>query len=253
MGVMEGKTCVVTGAAGSIGRASAGLFAAEGARVMLVDRDAARLAAALKSLGAGDRVASHAADVADTAGTRAYIAATVERWGKIDVLFSNAGVSGAIAPVTEYPEEAFDAVMAANVRASFLACKYALPHMNDGGSIIITSSIMGVKANPSICGYATSKHAVVGLMRCVAKEVAPRRIRVNVLAPGPVDNDFQTDIEDRLSAAIGFDATEMINRAIPLGRHAKPEEIARTALFLASDASSFSTAGVYMADGGMNA
>ena len=253
MGALEGKTCIVTGGAGSIGLAAARLFAAEGARVMLVDQDPVPLERAAGSLAAPDRVALHAADVAQAADTRAYLQATVQRWGKIDVLFSNAGLSGAIAPVTEYPDEVFDRVMAVNVRASFLACKYGLPLMNDGGSIIITSSIMGVRANPAIVGYATSKHAVVGLARVVAKEAAPRGIRVNVLAPGPVDNAFQADIERRLGAAIGTDATAMINRAIPLGRHARPEEIARTALFLACDASSFSTAGVYMADGGMNA
>lgn len=252
MGVMDGKICVVTGAAGSIGLASARLFASEGARVMLVDRQARTLAEAEQSISAPGRVASTVADVADGAATRGYIAAAVERFGKIDVLFSNAGVSGPIAPITDYPDELFDAVMAVNVRASFLACKYGLPHMNDGGSIIITSSIMGVKANPNIVGYATSKHAVVGLMRVVAREIAPRGIRVNVLAPGPVENSFQDDIEKRLSDVIGIDATEMINRNIPLGRHARPEEIARTALFLASGASSFSTGGVYMADGGMN-
>lgn len=252
MGVMNGKACLVTGAAGSIGLASARLFAAEGARVMLVDREAAKLEEAVRSCAAGERAAGHAADVADAAQTRAYVQAAVSRWGRIDVLLSNAGISGVIKPVTEYPEEVFDAVMAVNVRGSFLACKYALPHMNDGGSIIITSSIMGVKANGNIAGYATSKHALIGLMRCVAKEVAPRRIRVNVLAPGPVDNSFQTEIEQRLSAVTGTNATEMINRNIPLGRHAKPEEIARTALFLASEASSFSTGGVFMADGGMN-
>ncbi|OGA46298.1 MAG: hypothetical protein A3G25_13795 [Betaproteobacteria bacterium RIFCSPLOWO2_12_FULL_63_13] len=142
--------------------------------------------------------------------------------------------------------------MAANVRGSFLACKYALPQMNDGGSVIITSSIMGVKANGNIAGYATSKHALIGLMRCVAKEVAPRGIRVNVLAPGPVENAFQSDIEQRLSALGGFDATEMINRHIPLARHGKPEKIAKSVLFLASEASSFSIGGVFMADGGMN-
>src|SRR3990172_4868420 len=253
MGVLDSKTCIVTGGAGSIGLASAKLFAAEGARVMLVDRDPAQLEKVAQSFSEPERVATHAADVSQSADTRAYLEATVKRWGRIDVLFSNAGLSGAIAPVTEYPDEVFDAVMAVNVRASFLACKYGLPQMNDGGSIIITSSIMGVKANPNIVGYATSKHALIGLMRVVAKEAAPRRIRVNVLAPGPVDNPFQTDIEKRLSSAIGIDATEMINLNIPLGRHAKPEEIARTALFLASEASSFSTAGVYMADGGMNA
>ena len=125
--------------------------------------------------------------------------------------------------------------------------------MNDGGSIIITSSIMGVQANPNIVAYATSKHAVVGLMRTVAKEAAPRNIRVNVIAPGPVDNEFQTDIEDRLGAVVGIAATKMITQAIPLKRHATADEIAGTVLFLASDQSSFSTGSVFMADGGLNA
>ena len=252
MGVLDSKVCVVTGAAGSIGLASAKLFILEGGKVMFVDRDAAALARATKELPAA-QVAILAADVADTAATRGYLKATVDRWGKIDVVFSNAGMSGDIKPITEYPDEVFDRVMAVNVRASFLACKYGLPLMNDGGSIILTSSIMGVRANANIAGYATSKHALIGLARVVAKEVARRKIRVNVLAPGPVDNAFQTDIEDRLGMAIGADATQMINQAIPLGRHARPEEIARTALFLASDASSFSTGGVFMADGGLNA
>jgi len=251
MGSLEGKVCVITGAAGSIGSASARAFAAAGGRVLLVDLDEDALARAAGTINEGE-VDTHACDVADAAGTQAYIAAAVTKWDGIDVLFLNAGVSGAVAPVTDYPDDVFDRVMAVNVRAPFLGCKYGLPHMNDGGSVIITSSIMGVRSNPNIVGYTTSKHAVVGLARCVAKEAAPRGIRVNVLAPGPVDNAFQTDIEDRLSQAIGTDATEMINRGIPLGRHARPEEIARTALFLASDASSFSTAGVYMADGGLN-
>lgn len=253
MGAMDGKVCVVTGAAGSIGLASVKLFVGEGAKAMLVDREPAELAKAERALAAPGRVDSFAADVADAQATRNYLNAAASKWGKIDVLFSNAGTSGAIAPITEYPDDVFDRVMAVNVRASFLACKYGLPLMNDGGSIIITSSIMGVKSSPNIVGYSTSKHALVGLMRVVAKEAAGRRIRVNVLAPGPVDNSFQGDVEKRLSSAIGADATRIINSAIPLGRHARPEEIAATALFLASDASSFCTAGVYMTDGGMNA
>jgi NAD(P)-dependent dehydrogenase (short-subunit alcohol dehydrogenase family) len=252
MGVMDGKVCVVTGAAGSIGLASAKLLADAGGKVLLVDREQAALDKAAKTIGAGDHVATHAADVADAAATRGYLDAAVKRFGKIDVLFSNAGVSGDIKPITDYPDDVFDRVMAVNVRASFLACKYGLPLMNDGGSIVNTSSIMGVRANPNIVGYATSKHAVVGLARVVAKEAAPRRIRCNVLAPGPVDNAFQTDIEKRLSNAIGIDATEMINRNIPLGRHAAATEIGNVALFLASDASSFCTGGVYMADGGLD-
>ncbi|MFP6732510.1 MAG: SDR family oxidoreductase [Rhodospirillales bacterium] len=254
MGQMDGKVCVVTGAAGSIGFASARAMLGEGASVLLVDIDEPALIRRLAEAGEfGDRVASKSADVADTESTIAYLGAAVERWGKIDVIFSNAGTSGEIAPITEYPEEVFDRVMAVNVRASFLACKYGLAQMNDGGSIIITSSIMGVQANPNIVAYATSKHAVVGLMRTVAKEAAPRNIRVNVIAPGPVDNEFQTDIEDRLGAVVGIDATKMINQAIPLKRHATADEIAGTVLFLASDQSSFSTGSVFMADGGLNA
>jgi NAD(P)-dependent dehydrogenase (short-subunit alcohol dehydrogenase family) len=253
MARLNNKVCVVTGGAGSIGLASARLFVAEGGKVMLVDRDPSALSQAAKTFLAPDVIDTFTADVADPHATRNYLNAAVSRFGKIDVLFSNAGMSGAIAPVTDYPDEVFDRVMAVNVRASFLACKYGLPQMNDGGSIIITSSIMGVNSAPAIVGYATSKHAVIGLMKVVAKESAARRIRCNVLAPGPVDNTFQGDIELRISKAIGANATEMINGEIPLGRHASPEEIAQTALFLASDASSFCTGSVYMTDGGMNA
>ncbi|NQV56737.1 MAG: SDR family oxidoreductase [Rhodospirillales bacterium] len=254
MGQLDGKVCIVTGAAGSIGLASAELMLAEGASVMLVDNNDAQLANALQKLKAhGGKVAGTAADVSDTESTKAYIEATTQQFGKIDVIFSNAGASGDMAPITEYPEDVFDRVMAVNVRASFLACKYGLPQMNDGGSIIITSSIMGVHSNPNIVAYATSKHAVIGLMRTAAKEVAARGIRVNVIAPGPVDNEFQTDIEDRLSSVIGINATDMLNQVIPLKRHAKATEIAGTVLFLASDQSSFSTGSVFMADGGLNA
>jgi NAD(P)-dependent dehydrogenase (short-subunit alcohol dehydrogenase family) len=253
MGMVEGKVCVVTGGAGSLGLASASLLLQEGARVMLVDNNQEHLTRATKALKANaDFIGTVKANVADTLETQNYINHTVARWGKLDVLFSNAGISGVVKPITEFPEEVFDAVMAVNVRASFLACKYGLPQMNDGGSIIITSSIMGVTADLGVCAYATSKHALIGLMRVVAKEAAGRKIRVNVLAPGPIDNSFQLKIEERLTEILGEDGTEMLNRAIPLGRHGRAEEIARLVLFLASDQSSFSTGSVFMADGGMN-
>jgi NAD(P)-dependent dehydrogenase (short-subunit alcohol dehydrogenase family) len=253
MGIMNGKVCIITGGAGSIGLASASLLLQEGARVMLVGRNEENLACAAKTLNASaDFLGTMRANVADTQETQKYINQTVAKWGKIDVLFSHAGISGVVKPVTEYPEEVFDAVMAINIRGSFLACKYGLPQMNDGGSIIITSSIMGVTADPGVCAYATSKHALIGLMRTVAKEAAPRKIRVNVLAPGPIDNSFQSKIEERLTEVVGEDGTEFLNHIIPLGRHGGAEEIARSVLFLASDQSSFSTGSVFMADGGMN-
>jgi NAD(P)-dependent dehydrogenase (short-subunit alcohol dehydrogenase family) len=253
MGIMNGKVCVVTGGAGSIGLASAELLIREGAKVMLVDNDEDNLRLAIKALKApADSAGMIKANVADTADTRNYIDRTVALWGKIDVLFSHAGISGVIKPITEYPEDVFDSVIAVNVRGTFLACKYCLPQMNDGGSIIITSSIMGVTADPGVCAYVASKHAVIGLARTVAKETAARRIRVNVLAPGPIDNSFQSDVEAKLTEVVSLDGTEFLNGLIPLGRHGKAEEIARMVLFLASDQSSFSTGCVFMADGGMH-
>ena len=251
MGILDDKICIVTGAAGSLGRASVARFIAEGAKVMLVDRDRAGLDAALKSLPEG-RATAMLADVTNARETTAYVDATVARWGPIDVLFSNAGISGVIRPVTDYPEDVFDAVVAVNLKGSFLACKYALGKMRDGGSIIMTSSVVGVTSDPGISAYAASKHGLIGLMRTVAKEAAPRRIRVNVVAPGPIDNVFQRNVESGLSRALGTDAAKFLDSMIPLGRHAKAEEVAETVLFLASDRSAFTTGSVLMADGGMH-
>jgi NAD(P)-dependent dehydrogenase (short-subunit alcohol dehydrogenase family) len=252
MGILKGKVCVVTGGAGSLGLESARLMLQEGAKVMLVDRNEETLRQAVNGLGSPATVSLTVSDVSDTRQTIEYMDRTVEKWGEIDVLFSNAGISGVIRPITEFPEEVFDEVMAVNVRASFLVCKYGLPRMNDGGSIIITSSVVGVTSDPGICAYATSKHALIGLTRTVAKEVAGRNIRVNVVCPGPVDNSFQADVEVGLSEAIGTNATEFLNSVIPLGRHANAGEIAKIVLFLASDQSSFSTGSIFMADGGMS-
>jgi len=252
MGIMSEKVCVITGGAGSLGLEGARLLLNEGAKVMLVDNNQDLLAKAVGELGDGGAVSSVVCDVSDSRQTRDYIDRTVALWGNIDFLFSNAGIIGAIKPITDFPEEVFDAVMAVNVRAAFLACKYGLPHMNDGGSILFTSSIVGVTSDPGICGYATSKHALIGLMRTVAKEVAVRNIRVNVVCPGPIENAFQADVEVALSAVMGRNATEVLDAATPLGRHASVEEIAKMVLFLASDQSSYSTGSIFMADGGMN-
>ena len=262
MGIMTGKTCVVTGGAGSIGLASAALMLQEGAKVMLVGRSRHSLDQALAAVRVlepfdaadgpiADRVAALSADVSLTNDVQMYLGETVSLFGTIDVIFSHAGISGVLAPVTDYPEEVFDQVMAINVRGSFLACKYGLPLMNDGGSIIITSSIMGVTADPGVIAYATSKHALIGMAKVVAKEAAARAIRVNVIAPGPTDNMFQTTIEEKLTGIVGEDGTAFLNRLIALGRHGRPEEMAEMVLFLASDRSTFSTGAVFMADGGM--
>lgn len=254
---LENKTCLITGGAGSIGLASAELFLEEGARVMLVDlRDDALQHAVTRLTDAGlpkERIAAKAGDVAKAADVAGFVAATVARWGKIDVLFSNAGNAGAIDSITSYPEDVFDDVYRVHVKGAFLMCKYGIPQMNDGGSLVITSSVVGLMGNPGPYAYITAKHAQVGLMRSVAKEVAGRRIRVNTIHPGPTRNEFQADIERRLGTALGRDATAFLDELIPLHRHAEPREIARSVLFLASEQSSFVTGATLAVDGGMTA
>jgi NAD(P)-dependent dehydrogenase (short-subunit alcohol dehydrogenase family) len=249
---MQDKVCVITGGAGSIGIASAKLLHAEGAKVMLIDLDEDALKKAAAAIG-NDRVAWAKADVTKSNEVKAVMAGAVDRFGTIDVLFSNAGNFGTVAPVTDYPEDVFDAVLAVHVKGTFLAAKHALPRMNDGGSIIITSSIVGVKGDPGASAYITAKHAQVGLMRVLAKEVAPRNIRVNTIHPGPVDNAFQLNVEKHLSGPLGRDATAFFDEVIPLKRHVRAEEVARSVLYLASDASSFTTGSLLMVDGGLSA
>ena len=251
MNSLNGKTCVITGGAGSIGLATARLFQAEGARTMLVDLREADLKKAAASLDAA-RTAYVAADVTRSDQVKGFIDATVSRWGKIDVLFSNAGNFGTVAPIDVYPDDVFDAVYAVHVKGAFLTCKHAAAHMNDGGSIVITCSVAGTRGDPGVYAYITAKHAQIGLMRCLAKELAPRRIRVNTIHPGPVDNSFQADVEADLSKIIGRDGTQFFNEIIPLGRHGTPDEMAKSVLYLASDQSSFSTGIQLMVDGGMS-
>ncbi|MCK9381383.1 MAG: SDR family oxidoreductase [Sulfuritalea sp.] len=249
---LEGKICVVTGGAGSIGRATASLFAAQGAKVMLVDLAEAELNSATADLD-NDNISCVVADVTDARSVRDAVEATTTRWGRIDVLFSNAGNFGVVRPIADYPEDVFDAVYAVHVKGAFLLCKYAVPQMNDGGSIVINSSVAATRGDPGVYAYITAKHAQVGLMRCLSKELAPRRIRVNTIHPGPIDNGFQFAVEKDLQNIIGRDGTEFFNELIPLGRHGRPDEIARSVLFLASDQSSFTTGSMLMADGGMSA
>jgi len=252
---MQDKVCVITGGAGSIGLAAAKLLLAEGAKVMLADLDATALEQAAAQIGADapGRLAWSAADVSRADSVADFVSRTVERWGNIDVLFSNAGNFGVVAPVTDYPDDVFDQVMAVHVKGAFLAAKHALPRMNDGGSIIITSSIVGVTGDAGVCAYVTAKHAQVGLMRVLAKEAAARNIRVNTIHPGPVDNQFQLHVEKNLTGVLGRNATEFFNEIIPLRRHARAEEVARSVLYLASDASSYTTGSLLMVDGGLSA
>ncbi len=249
---LSGKTCLITGGAGSIGLATAQLFLENGANVMLGDLDGAEMDRLINKMGSAN-VAGHATDVTSAQAVSDLVDATVSRWGAIDVVFSNAGNFGQVSPIDEYPEEVFDAVYAVHVKGAFLTCKYAVPKMRDGGSIVITSSVAGTRGDPGVYGYITAKHAQIGLMRCLAKELAPRKIRVNTIHPGAIDNSFQHSVEADLGELIGSDAGAFFDSQTPLGRHGRAEEIAQSVLYLASDQSSYSTGTMLMVDGGMSA
>lgn len=244
------RVALITGGESGIGLAAARLFVAEGARVHLVGLDRDALARAVEELG--DSSSADEADVTDAPAVERAVTTAVSRWGRLDVVFSNAGISGPVASLADYPVDEFRRVVDVHVLGAFHVLKYALPVMTPGGSVIINSSVMGLTADPTVGAYATAKHAQVGLMRVAAKESAPRGIRVNTIHPGPTDTPFQRAIELAATGATADEASRIFDRMIPLGRHALPEEIARVALFLASDESSFVTGATVAVDGGMS-
>jgi len=250
MGRLENKVAVITGGESGIGLATARLFVQEGARVHLAGLRKELLAAATDELGS-ENVGWSVTDVTEEDQVIGALAQATDRFGQLDVLFSNAGISGPIVPITEFPTDEFRRVLDVHILGAFLMLKHGLPAMRDGGSIIITSSIVGLTSAPGIAGYSTAKHGQVGLMRTVAKEAVARGIRVNTIHPGPTDTPFQRDIEVRATGAAEPDAFRIFDGMIPMGRHGTPEEIARSVLYLASDDSSFVTGTTLSVDGGM--
>ena len=251
MNRLQDKIAFISGAAGSIGAATARRFVAEGARVVVSDIDAVGLHALVEELGE-ENAASALADVTSSAQVRRAVGLAVERFGGLDVAFANAGIFGAVADVADYPEDVFERVLAVNVRGPFHVAKHALNAMLPGGSLIFNSSVVGLTSDAGISAYATSKHALVGLMRTAAKEVASRGIRVNSIHPGPVDNVFQHRIETVATGEGEARAAAIFETMIPLGRHATPDEVAQLVVFLASDESAFMTGATIPIDGGMS-
>jgi NAD(P)-dependent dehydrogenase (short-subunit alcohol dehydrogenase family) len=229
--------------------ATARAFVAEGAKVMIVDLDQGELARAAEGTAG---LAWHAADVTRSEQVEVAVGAAVEAFGHLDIAFANAGIFGVVAPVTDYPVDVFERVLAVNVLGCFLVAKYALRVMKPGGSLIINSSVVGLTSDRAISAYATSKHAVVGLVRTAAKEMAGKGIRVNSLHPGPTDNEFQHAIEVEAVGASREESAKAFEQMIPLARHAAPEEIAQAAVFLASDESKFMTGSALVVDGGLS-
>jgi len=249
---LEGKVAVVTGAGSGIGRVAAGLFAAEGAAVVVADvvTDAAR-ATVVEIEGAGGRAVAVTADVADEAGAAAVVSAAVEHLGGLHVLFNNAGIfPGDDGGVLDTPPATWDRVMAVNLKGVWLCCRAAVPAMiaSGGGSIVNVASFVALMgAATAQVAYTASKGGVLAFTRELAVEYARRGIRANALCPGP--------IETPLLAELLADPDRRRRRLvhIPMGRLGRPEEVARAALFLASDESSFMTGSALVVDGGITA
>ncbi|MEC8501227.1 MAG: glucose 1-dehydrogenase [Pseudomonadota bacterium] len=248
---LENKVAVITGGAGGIGEAAAKRFIAEGANVLLVDLDAGALEAACGRIGS-NRVSFLVGDVTRAVDNQAMIDTATERYGGVDIFLANAGIEGDVASLLDYPEERFDELMAINVKGPFLGLRAAVPALRKrgGGSVIITSSVAGIKGAPSLAPYVTSKHAVIGLMKSAAKEFAAEGIRVNTVNPSPVNTRMMRSIEHGLNPDQPEQAQQMMAAGIPMQRYAEAEDIANLMLFLASDESSFITGAVHMADGG---
>jgi NAD(P)-dependent dehydrogenase (short-subunit alcohol dehydrogenase family) len=250
---LSGKSVVVTGAAGEIGTAAVKLFAKEGANVVLVDlKEPSK-----KIFEDVSEAQLHfvRADVTNEGETQRYIKAAIDRFGGVDVLVANAGIEGPVLPITEYPNEAYEEVMRVNVTGVWLGLKHAIPAMQQrgGGSIIIVSSIAGLRGFAGLSAYATSKHAVIGLMRSAALEYAAANIRVNTINPAPIETRMMRSIEKGAFPNAPEEGKKLFCTMIPKGEYGKPEDVARLMLFLASDESRYLTGAVYSVDGGMTA
>jgi NAD(P)-dependent dehydrogenase (short-subunit alcohol dehydrogenase family) len=251
MARLDNKVALITGGESGIGLATARLFVSEGARVHLVGIDDDKLSAAVGELG-DDHASSFVADVTDESAVQRAVAAGVDRYGRFDVVVSNAGISGEMVPIVDYPSDVFARTLAVHVLGAFHVLKHTTPHIPDGGSVIITSSVVGLIGPPGASGYVAAKHAQVGLMRTAAKELAARRIRVNTIHPGPTSTGFQDDIEMRATHLPRDEAAKAFDAMIPLGRHTTTEEIAHGMLYLAADESAMVTSHTLSIDGGMS-
>lgn len=246
-GRLADKTAVITGAGSGIGRATAERYVREGAQVLVADISSDLAQATCDRTGAG--AVPITADVAAPSAVRRMIDTAVERFGRIDVLYSNAGIAESVKPLAEISIREWDRIIDVNLKAFFLCSQAVAPVMRaaGGGSIIVTASIAARRPRPGMAAYVASKSGVIGLAKALAIELAVDRIRVNVINPGPAHTPMLKEFE---FAADEAEAIRMLGDALPLGEAIEPEDIAAAAVYLGSDEAAKVTGLVMNVDGG---
>jgi NAD(P)-dependent dehydrogenase (short-subunit alcohol dehydrogenase family) len=250
-GRYAGKVALVTGAAGGIGQATSRRLAAEGARVLLADLPGAGLEQAAAALGRQGLACP--TDVTRSEEMERAVATAERELGGLDFLVNNAGIEGVVAPIESYPLDVFERVLAVNVRGVFLGMRHAAPALRrrGGGAIVNLASVAGVTGDPNLSAYVASKHAVIGLTRCAAPGYGPQGIRVNAVAPAPIDTRMIHALESGLGGAQPELVRKFIVERIPLGRYGEADEVAALIAFLGSDDARFINGSIYTIDGGM--
>ena len=252
---IAGKVAVITGGAGGIGEAVATRLAAEGAHLVLVDIDAEAVDAAAKRVGS--ETIGVAADVSTEDGVASYVEKALKEHGRIDLFFNNAGIEGRSAPIVDADVEWFDRVIAVNLRGVYLGLHHVLRTMREqgeGGAIVNTSSVAGLRGFAGLAPYTASKHGVMGLTKAAAIEAAEFGVRVNAVNPGPISTGMMDRIEKGMSADGDQEAVhDQFAHLNPMARYGTPTEVANMVAWLLSDEASYASGCAYAVDGGLMA